>query len=177
VVEHQAAFERVAEAGAGMVGVEDAEESGQAGGNGLGEDGGVLGCFVQGSEETRCFGDAGQGELDEAVCGLYSDKSFGEVVASILGLLEAGEQRAGQWGAEFTCQGGVVGEDIGGAGEGCVVGVGPQTAQDGVVQRLACLGVAGVEVVRRRLDEVVKEGALGEVVGGGEDGIEASEVL
>ncbi|SED28698.1 hypothetical protein SAMN05428954_0014 [Streptomyces sp. 2112.3] len=36
VVEHQAAFEGFAEAGAGMVGIEDAEEAGQTGGHRLG---------------------------------------------------------------------------------------------------------------------------------------------
>ncbi len=88
VVEHQAAFEGFAEAGAGMVGVEDAEEAGQAGGHGLGKCSRVLGCFVHGAEETRGLGDAGQGELDEAVRGFHSDEGRGEVVVGILSLLE-----------------------------------------------------------------------------------------
>ncbi|MFJ8787344.1 hypothetical protein [Streptomyces sp. NPDC102476] len=177
MVEHQAAFEGFAEAGAGMVGVKDAEEAGQAGGHGLGKCSRVLGCFVHGAEETRGFGDAGQGELEEAVRGFHSDEGRGEVVVGILSLLETGEQHPGQWGAEFTCQGGAAGEGIGGAGEGRVVLVGPKAAQDGVVQRFARFGTEGVKVVCGRLNEVLKEGALGEVVRGGEDGVEAAKVV
>ncbi|MET7638639.1 hypothetical protein [Streptomyces sp. NPDC005438] len=178
VIEHQAAFEGVAEAGAGMVGVKDTEEAGQAGGHGLRKCGRVLGCFVHGPEETRsAFDDAGQGELDETVCGFHPDEGRSEVVVSILGLLEASEERSIQWSAKFTCQGGAASEGIGGAGEGSVVGVTPKAAQDGVVQRLARFGTKGVEVVCGRLDEVVEEGALPEVVCGGEDHVQASEVV
>jgi hypothetical protein len=161
-----------------MVGVEDAEEAGRAGGHGLGKCSWVLGCFVHGAEETRsAFDDAGQGELDETVCGFYPDEGRGEVVVGILGLLEACEQRAIQWSAEFACQGGAAGEGVGGTGEGSVVVVGPKAVEDGVVQRLARLGSEGVKVVCRRLDEVMEEGALGEVVCGREDGVDAPEVV
>ncbi|WP_329583330.1 hypothetical protein [Streptomyces sp. NBC_01361] len=115
--------------------------------------------------------------MDQTVCGFHPDEGRGKVVVGILGLLEAGEQRAVQWSAEFTSQGGAAGEGVGGAGEGSVVAAGPKAAQDGVVQRLARFGAEGVEVVCGRLDEVMKEGTLGEVVCGREDGVEASEVV
>ncbi|MET7543856.1 hypothetical protein [Streptomyces sp. NPDC005507] len=41
--------------------------------------------------------------MDETVCCFRSDEGRGKIVVGILGLLEAGEQSAMQWLAEFTC--------------------------------------------------------------------------
>lgn len=96
VVEGEEAGEGSVEAGVGVVGVEDAEESRQAGGEFGGQGGRVFGGFVEGAEDFGGGDDVGQGELDEAVGGFGADEGAGEVVFVVgCGGAEAGDEGAG----------------------------------------------------------------------------------